>query len=86
MRSGGVRSQRLTKPALPAASPHLPHPTPPPPSALQERSTKISHGGTARLATKYGDEKLAWLCGRIAQDESRHEAAYTRTMDAIYKR
>eukprot|EP00887_Chlorella_sp_A99_P004594 scaffold4.g4594.t1 len=55
-------------------------------TSFQERSTKISHGGTARLAKKYGDENLAWLCGRIAQDESRHEAAYTRTMDAIYKK
>lgn len=55
-------------------------------TSFQERSTKISHGGTARLAKKCGDEKLAWLCGRIAQDESRHEAAYTRTMDAIYKK
>ena len=27
----------------------------------------------------------AKMCGLIAADESRHEAAYTRTMDAIFQ-
>lgn len=52
---------------------------------LQERATKVSHGGTARIAKQCGDEQLAKMCGLIAADESRHEAAYTRTMDAIFK-
>ena len=60
-------------------------PLPPSPAALQERATKVSHGGTARIAKERGDEQLAKMCGLIAADESRHEAAYTRTMDAIFK-
>jgi acyl-[acyl-carrier-protein] desaturase len=55
------------------------------PAAPQERATKVSHGGTARIAKERGDEQLAKMCGFIAADESRHEAAYTRTMDAIFK-
>ena len=54
-------------------------------TAFQERATKVSHGGTARIAKARGDEQLAKMCGLIAADESRHEAAYTRTMDAIFK-
>jgi acyl-[acyl-carrier-protein] desaturase len=50
----------------------------------QERATKVSHGGTARIAKACGDEALAKMCGFIAADEGRHEAAYTRTMDAIF--
>ncbi len=40
---------------------------------------------TLPLEQACGDENLAKLCGLIAADESRHEAAYTRTMDAIFK-
>ena len=127
----------------PCARPHTlcpPKPPPPPRSdrgvgetTIQERATKVSHGGTARIAKvgaakqgsrstlrhggysshqstsrpapgpalchhstacflcsphppqAYGEENLAKLCGLIAADESRHEAAYTRTMDAIFK-
>lgn len=54
-------------------------------TSFQERATKISHGSTARIAKAYGDETLAKVCGVIAADESRHEVAYTRTMDAIFK-
>ncbi|KAL4444903.1 hypothetical protein ABPG77_003953 [Micractinium sp. CCAP 211/92] len=54
-------------------------------TSFQERATKVSHGGTARIAKQCGDEQLAKMCGLIAADESRHEAAYTRTMDAIFK-
>lgn len=54
-------------------------------TSFQERATKVSHGGTARIAKQCGNEPLAKLAGLIAADESRHEAAYTRTMDAIFK-
>jgi len=69
---------------LPGPKPLLPH-CPALPIYLQERATKVSHGGTARIAKACGDEQLAKMCGLIAADESRHEAAYTRTMDAIFK-
>lgn len=54
-------------------------------TSFQERATKVSHGGTARIAKRCGDEQLAKMCGLIAADEGRHEAAYTRTMDAIFQ-
>lgn len=54
-------------------------------TSFQERATKVSHGGTARMAKACGDDQLAQLCGLIAKDEGRHEAAYTRTMDAIFQ-
>lgn len=54
-------------------------------TSFQERATKLSHGSTARIAKTCGDETLAKVCGAIAADESRHEVAYTRTMDAIFK-
>lgn len=55
-------------------------------TSFQERATKFSHGATARLAKEKGDDVLAKICGLIAADESRHEMAYTRTVDAIFKR
>lgn len=55
-------------------------------TSFQERATKLSHGGTARLAKEKGDDVLARICGLIAADESRHEIGYTRTVDAIFKR
>lgn len=54
-------------------------------TSFQERATKISHGGTARISKLKGDDVLTKVCGLIAADESRHEMAYTRTMDAILK-
>ena len=55
-------------------------------TSFQERATKLSHGATARIAHAAGDEALAKICGTIARDESRHEMAYTRTMEAIFER
>jgi acyl-[acyl-carrier-protein] desaturase len=55
-------------------------------TSFQERATKMSHGATARLAAERGDEVLTKLCGLIAADEARHEAAYSRTMDLIFER
>ena len=52
-------------------------------TAFQERATKISHGNTARLATKSGDQVLARMCNMIAGDEARHEEAYKRFVGHI---
>lgn len=54
-------------------------------TSFQERATKISHGNTARHALEHGDEVLAKICGTIASDEGRHEQAYQRIIDALYK-
>lgn len=53
---------------------------------MQERATKVSHGNTARQAGELGDEVLSKLCGAIASDESRHEVAYTRIVDELFRR
>jgi len=55
-------------------------------TSFQERATKVSHGGTARISKRAGDDNLTQICGVIAADESRHEMAYTRTMDAIFQK
>ena len=33
----------------------------------------------------YGDETLSRICGTIASDESRHELAYKRIMEELFK-
>ncbi|GJN37003.1 hypothetical protein PR202_gb25916 [Eleusine coracana subsp. coracana] len=53
--------------------------------AFQERATFISHGHTARLATKHGDAALARICGVVAADERRHEAAYTAVCTRLFE-
>ena len=45
----------------------------------------MSHGNTARHALEYGDDILGKLCGAIAADESRHEIAYTRIVDELFR-
>jgi acyl-[acyl-carrier-protein] desaturase len=52
-------------------------------TAFQERATKVSHNNVGRLAAKQGNEALAEICKRIAGDEARHEAFYTRVMGAV---
>ncbi|XP_057777797.1 stearoyl-[acyl-carrier-protein] 9-desaturase, chloroplastic-like [Salvia miltiorrhiza] len=54
-------------------------------TSFQERATFISHGNTARLAKKHGDIKLAQICGTIAADEKRHEAAYTKISGKLFE-
>jgi len=54
-------------------------------TSFQERATKVSHGNTARLAQEYGDDTLSKICGVIASDESRHEIAYTRIVDELFR-
>ncbi|CAN6225045.1 unnamed protein product [Urochloa humidicola] len=45
--------------------------------AFQERATFVSHARTAGIAARHGDARLAKICGAVAADERRHEAAYT---------
>nr|CAB3494992.1 unnamed protein product [Digitaria exilis] len=54
---------------------------------FQERATAISHGNMARLvgARGSGDAALARICGTVAADEKRHEAAYTRIMGKLFE-
>ncbi|XP_039780698.1 acyl-[acyl-carrier-protein] desaturase 6, chloroplastic-like [Panicum virgatum] len=55
--------------------------------AFKERATAIAHGNTARLvgARGAGDAALARICGTVAADEKRHEAAYTRIMGKLFE-
>ncbi|XP_015934429.1 stearoyl-[acyl-carrier-protein] 9-desaturase 6, chloroplastic-like [Arachis duranensis] len=52
-------------------------------TSFQERATFISHGNTARLATKSGDHVLARICGTIAADEKRHENVYSKIVEKL---
>lgn len=54
-------------------------------TAFQERATFIAHGNTARLVSAHGDATLARICGTVAADEKRHEAAYTRIMGKLFE-
>ncbi|GJM85065.1 hypothetical protein PR202_ga01483 [Eleusine coracana subsp. coracana] len=54
-------------------------------TSFQERATAISHGNTARHAKRLGDANLARICGTIAADEKRHEAAYARIVDKLFQ-
>lgn len=47
---------------------------------------QIAHGNTARFAKEHGDEMLGKLCGLVAADEGRHEIAYQRIVDELFKR
>ncbi|KAL6854348.1 hypothetical protein ACP4OV_019251 [Aristida adscensionis] len=55
--------------------------------AFQERATAVAHGNTARLAGARGagDDALARICGTVAADEKRHEAAYTRVVGKLFE-
>jgi acyl-[acyl-carrier-protein] desaturase len=52
-------------------------------TAFQERATKISHANVARLAAARGESNLNRICLKIAGDEGRHEAFYTRMMSRV---
>ncbi|WVZ94613.1 LOW QUALITY PROTEIN: hypothetical protein U9M48_040483 [Paspalum notatum var. saurae] len=51
-------------------------------SRRAERATAVAHGNTAR---GHGDAALARICGAIAADEKRHEAAYTRIVGKLFE-
>jgi acyl-[acyl-carrier-protein] desaturase len=55
-------------------------------TAFQERATYISHNNVGKLAAAEGNEALGSICRRIAGDEARHEAFYTRAMAEVLKR
>lgn len=52
-------------------------------TSFQERATKISHARVGTLASNLGDENLSKICKKIAADESRHEAFYTKMMGQV---
>lgn len=52
-------------------------------TSFQERATKISHGNVGRMCVTQGDSNLAKICQKIAGDESRHEAFYTKMMSKV---
>ena len=54
-------------------------------TSFQERATKISHRNVASLAKKAGEDTLHKICGLIAGDEARHEAAYKSFMSKIFE-
>lgn len=54
-------------------------------TSFQERATKISHGNVGKIAQAEGDANLAKICQRIAGDESRHEAFYTKMMLRVFE-
>jgi acyl-[acyl-carrier-protein] desaturase len=54
-------------------------------TSFQERATKISHRNVATIARKEGDDTLHTICGMIAGDEARHEAAYKLFMSKIFE-
>jgi acyl-[acyl-carrier-protein] desaturase len=55
-------------------------------TSFQERATMISHMNCGKLAAKEGNESLGKICTRIAADESRHAAFYTRIMSEVMER
>lgn len=55
-------------------------------TSFQERATRISHGNVGKLVAAQGEPNLAKICARIAGDEARHEAFYTRIMHAVFDR
>lgn len=52
-------------------------------TSFQERATKVSHANVGKLAKTCGDTNLAMICAKIAGDESRHEAFYTRMTSRV---
>ena len=55
-------------------------------AAFQERATRITHGNVGKLAAGQGDDNLAGICRKIAGDEARHEAFYTRVVGQMMER
>jgi acyl-[acyl-carrier-protein] desaturase len=52
-------------------------------TSFQERATRISHANAAKLVGQMGDANLARICQRIAGDEARHEAFYTKCFGKV---
>jgi acyl-[acyl-carrier-protein] desaturase len=54
-------------------------------TSFQERATKISHSNVGKIVASQGDSFLGKICQRIAGDESRHEAFYTKMMRRVFE-
>jgi hypothetical protein len=54
-------------------------------TSFQERATKVSHGNTAAHASQLGDKQLGRICAAIAGDEARHEKAYIKIVDELFR-
>jgi acyl-[acyl-carrier-protein] desaturase len=54
-------------------------------TSFQERATKISHANVGKIVNSQGDTNLGKICQRIAGDESRHEAFYTKMMRRAFE-
>lgn len=54
-------------------------------TAFQERATKISHANVGKLVAAQGEANLMRICQKIAADEARHEAFYTRVMGKVFE-
>lgn len=54
-------------------------------TSFQERATKVSHGNTAAHASQHGDKQLGRICAAIAGDEARHEKAYIKIVDELFR-
>ena len=54
-------------------------------TSFQERATKISHGNVGKIVGTQGDKYLSKICQKIAADESRHEAFYTKMMRHVFE-
>jgi acyl-[acyl-carrier-protein] desaturase len=52
-------------------------------TAFQERATKISHANVGKMAAVQGDAALSKISQKIAGDEARHEAFYTKAMGRV---
>jgi acyl-[acyl-carrier-protein] desaturase len=52
-------------------------------TSFQERATRISHQNAAEMAESQGCDALGRICRKIAGDEARHEAFYTRAVSAV---
>ena len=45
----------------------------------------MSHGNTAAHAAQLGDKHLGRVCAAIAGDEARHEKAYIKIVDELFR-
>ncbi|GMH26514.1 hypothetical protein Nepgr_028357 [Nepenthes gracilis] len=57
----------------------------PDPWARWLRGWSAEENRHARLAKHYGDKNLAQICGIIAADEKRHEAAYIKIVEKLFE-
>ncbi|RNL93462.1 acyl-ACP desaturase [Sinomicrobium pectinilyticum] len=54
-------------------------------TSFQELATYISHNRVAKLAKKYGNQRLAKMCKIISGDEMRHHQAYSEFVKRIFE-